>query len=64
VFVPRNSRAAEGDGFLLTTIYRGAEKCSDLGVFDALGLSAEPLALAALSHRVPCGFHGNWRPNA
>ena len=31
-------------------------------VFDALDLPRGPLALAHLSHRVPAGFHGNWRP--
>ena len=62
VFVPRKPGAAEGDGYLLATIYRGAENRSDLLVFDAGGIDRGPIAEAQLSHRVPYGFHGNWRP--
>jgi len=61
VFVPRSATAEEGDGFLLSVIYRGESHCSDLAVFEARELSRGPLALAHLSHRVPAGFHGNWR---
>lgn len=61
VFVPRAADAGEGDGFLLSVVYRGATCCSDLAVFDARHLQRGPLALAHLSHRVPAGFHGNWR---
>ena len=61
VFVPRHAAAEEGDGFLLSVIYRGQDKCSELAVFDAGHVSDGPLALAHLSHRVPAGFHGSWR---
>jgi carotenoid cleavage dioxygenase-like enzyme len=61
VFVPRAPDAAEGDGWLLAVAYRGAEKRSDLLVLDAAALAQGPIATAALSHRVPHGFHGNWR---
>jgi carotenoid cleavage dioxygenase len=64
VFVPRNATAPEGEGYLLATIYRGAEKRSDLAIFDAGTLEDGPIALAELSHRVPSGFHGNWRNTA
>jgi carotenoid cleavage dioxygenase-like enzyme len=30
-------------------------------VFEATELARGPVALAELSHRVPFGFHGNWR---
>jgi carotenoid cleavage dioxygenase-like enzyme len=62
VFVPRGANAPEGDGYLLATVYRGADKRSDLAIFDAAALDKGPVALAELSHRVPFGFHGNWRP--
>jgi carotenoid cleavage dioxygenase-like enzyme len=62
IFVPRGEGAPEGEGYLLATVYRGAEHRSDLAVFDAAGLERGPLALAELSTRVPFGFHGNWRP--
>jgi carotenoid cleavage dioxygenase-like enzyme len=61
VFVPRSASSTEGDGYLLATIYRGAENRSDLAMFDAATLEDGPTALAQLSHRVPLGFHGNWR---
>ena len=60
VFVPRGTRANEGDGYLLATIYRATEKRSDLAIFDAMTLADGPIALAELSHRVTLGFHGNW----
>ena len=34
---------------------------SDLAILDAENLDRAPLALAHLPHRVPAGFHGNWR---
>ncbi len=60
VFVPRG--AAEGCGYLLAVVYRGAERRSDLLVLDAENVGAGPLAVAALETRVPFGFHGNWMP--
>lgn len=60
VFVPSRPDAPEGDGFLLSVVFRAETGCSDLAVFDASQLQAGPLALAHLSHRVPAGFHGNW----
>lgn len=62
-FVPR-SDAAEGDGFLLTTIYDERLDTSEAAVFDARSLSSGPIARARLEHRVPIGFHGLWRPEA
>ncbi|TXL70813.1 carotenoid oxygenase family protein [Vineibacter terrae] len=62
IFVPRRDDAPEGDGWLLAVVYRGAENRSDLVVLDAANVSAGPVATAHLSHRVPAGFHGNWRP--
>jgi carotenoid cleavage dioxygenase-like enzyme len=61
VFVPRRAKAPEGDGYLLATVWRAAEKRSDLVVLDATALDKGPVAVAELSHRVPFGFHGNWR---
>jgi carotenoid cleavage dioxygenase len=62
VFVPRSARAAEGDGWVLSVIYRAEEGRSDLAVFEATDIARGPVALAHLSSRVPAGFHGNWRP--
>jgi carotenoid cleavage dioxygenase-like enzyme len=47
----------------MATIFRQANTgaISPCSVFDAAEPAAGPIALAGLSHRVPYGFHGNWR---
>jgi carotenoid cleavage dioxygenase-like enzyme len=62
VFVPRRADSAEGEGFLLAVVYREDERRSDVVVLDAENAESEPLAVVQLPHRVPFGFHGNWRP--
>src|SRR3984957_9129165 len=44
VFVARSHDAAEGDGWLLATVWRAAENCSDLAVFNATDVAAGPVA--------------------
>ena len=61
VFVPRSAQAPEGDGWLIDLVYRAAENRSDLVVLDAQNVADGPIACAQLPHRVPFGFHGNWR---
>ena len=63
VFVPRSRGAEEGDGYLLSIVYRAAENRSDLIVLDASNVADGLIARAELPHRVPYGFHGNWRYN-
>ena len=60
VFVPRSEDASEGDGWLLSVVWRGATRSSDLVVLDTDGIEAGPVATVRLAHRVPFGFHGNW----
>ena len=60
VFVPRRADAAEGDGWLLTVVWRAATNTSDLAVLNATDIASGPVALVHLGHRVPDGFHGNW----
>lgn len=60
VFVPRGTQADEGDGWLMSVVYRGRSDRSDLLVFDAQRLGAGPVACVRLPCRVPNGFHGNW----
>jgi carotenoid cleavage dioxygenase-like enzyme len=62
VFVPRSADAPEGDGWVLSVVYRAAEQRSDLAVFEATDIAKGPVALAHMTSRVPAGFHGNWRP--
>ena len=62
VFVPRSEEAAEGDGWLLTLLWRPAPGDSVLAVLDAQKLDDGPVAVVALPRRVPFGFHGSWVP--
>ena len=62
IFVPRSAGAPEGQGYLLALVWRGEENRSDVIVLDAENLDRAPLATVQLPHRVPAGFHGNWRP--
>ncbi len=63
VFVPKSPDSPQGEGYLMSVVYRARENRSDLAFFDAENLSDGPLALAELPHRVPFGFHGNWKYN-
>ncbi len=63
VFVPRTDDAEEGDGFLLANVYDENRRASHLVILDAQNVADGPLATAYLDHRVPYGFHGNWRQN-
>lgn len=58
VFVPRGNE--EGDGWILSVVYRGREDRSDVCVFEARDIARGPVGLARLPRRVPFGFHGNW----
>lgn len=62
VFVPKSEDAPEGVGYLLANVYDQTVDKSHLVILDAENPSAGPLAKAYLDHRVPFGFHGNWRP--
>jgi len=61
LFVPSSKEAEEGKGFLISLAFRGTENRSDLLIFDADNVASGPIATAKLPHRVPHGFHGNWR---
>lgn len=64
IFVPRSADAPEGQGWVLTVVYRYETGRSDLAILDAENLDRAPVAVAHLPHRVPSGFHGNWRSGA
>ena len=57
----RSADAAEGDGWLLSVVYRRGTDTSDLAIFEAQDVAKGPIALAHMPRRVPFGFHGNWR---
>ena len=62
IFVPKSDDAAEGQGYLLSVVTDLNQNLSSLYVMDAENVAAGPLGIAHLSHRVPVGFHGGWRP--
>ncbi len=64
IFVPKSDSAGEGEGYLMSVVTSFETRTSSLYIFDALGVSAGPVAKVHLSHRVPSGFHGSWRPAA
>jgi len=55
---------AEGEGWLLATVYDAERQASSLVVLDAAAVAEGPIATARLDHRIPYGFHGSWRPAA
>lgn len=61
IFVPR-AGAPEGEGHLLVVVTSFDTRTSSLYIFNALEVAAGPMAKVHLSHRVPAGFHGSWRP--
>ena len=62
VFVPRSPTAAEGDGWLVGVVHRGAADRADLVVLDAADVARGPVASARMPRRIPFGIHGNWVP--
>jgi carotenoid cleavage dioxygenase-like enzyme len=60
LFVPRAGSSMEGDGHLLSYVYREALNRSDLVILDAQHIDQEPIAVIQFPHRVPFGFHGCW----
>ena len=63
VFVPRINSRAEDDGYVMALRHDTTSDLSDLAIFDATALDAEPIAIVHLPVRVPNGFHGNWVPD-
>ena len=64
VFVPRHHAAREDDGYVMALRHDTSSDTSDLAVFDADALDADPIAVVHLPVRVPNGFHGNWVPDS
>ena len=62
IFVPASAGSAEGEGYLMSVVTSFETRTSSLYIFNALEVSAGPVAKVHLSHRVPAGFHGSWRP--
>ena len=58
VMVPRPGATAEDDGWVLTMIWNGERRSSDLVILDASTL--EEVALIELPLAIPYGLHGSW----
>ncbi len=62
VFVARDARAPEGDGWLLSLVYDAATDRSELVVLDTADFTGPPVAVVQLPVRVPHAFHAHWSP--
>ncbi len=61
-FVPASKDAGEDEGWLLSYVYDHRTEKSDLVIFDASNIAADPVGRVKLPYRVPFGFHGVWVP--
>lgn len=60
IFVARDARAAEDDGWLLAVAYDPEEHRSRLLVLDAQHVGRDPLWTGTLPHHLPQSFHGTF----
>jgi carotenoid cleavage dioxygenase-like enzyme len=59
VFVPRSASAPEGDGYIISVVYRAATNTSELLILNAQDIAGEPAAVVKVPRRVP-GGHGSF----
>lgn len=74
MFAPRKQDGAVGedDGYILSVLFNGEKKESDLLIFDAKSIQNGPIARIPLGVGIPHGLHGcfadsdecNWAPDA
>jgi len=60
VFVPRSASAPEGDGYLISVVYRAATNTSEVLILNAQDIAGEPAAVLKVPRRVPLSAHGNF----
>lgn len=60
IYVPDADQS--GQGWILTVVYDGHTKTSEVWIFDADGLDREPVCRLAFPQVIPPGFHGTWKP--
>ncbi|TGO07513.1 hypothetical protein BTUL_0270g00130 [Botrytis tulipae] len=63
VFIPRDKRAKECDGFVMALLNNYAEMTSELVILDTADMSKH-VALVKLPIRLRTGLHGNWVDSA
>jgi carotenoid cleavage dioxygenase len=59
VFVPRSASAPEGDGYIISVVYRAATNTSELLILNAQDIAGEPAAVVKVPRRAP-GGHGSF----
>ena len=60
IFVPRAADAPEGDGYLIATVQRLAERRSEVVVIDTRDVAAGPVARIHAPHRLKNAIHNAW----
>ncbi len=60
VFVPRSASSSEGDGYIISAVYRAATNTSELLILHAQDIAGEPAAVVKVPRRVPSCAHGNF----
>jgi carotenoid cleavage dioxygenase len=60
VFVPRSASAPEGDGYIISVVYRAATNTSELLILNAQDIAGEPAAVLKMPRRGPACAHGNF----
>jgi carotenoid cleavage dioxygenase-like enzyme len=60
VFVPRSPSAPEGDGYIISVVYRAATNTSELLILNAQDIAGEPAAVVKMPRRAPACAHGNF----
>jgi carotenoid cleavage dioxygenase len=62
VFVPRSPAAPEGDGYVVSAVYRAASNTGELLILHAQDIAADPAAVLHVPRPVPPGVHGSFVP--
>jgi carotenoid cleavage dioxygenase len=60
VFVARSASAPEGDGYILSVVYRAATNTSELLILNAQDIAGEPVAVLKVPRCVPATAHGSF----
>jgi len=60
VFCPASADATEGEGWILTVLFRPQKDISELAIFDAKTISKGPVCVVPVPRRIPFGFHANF----
>ena len=59
-FGPRDNAQAEDDGYVVSFVWNGGDRRTELQVFDATDIPRGPVARVIVPQRVPAGFHATW----